>query len=124
MKSMTLVKLREKAKEKGMKNISTLKKSELIEALKEHDLKEKKSKVYRRQFLLPIKKKKGSIAIQNLNSSIVVRPRKVFLRCCRMDMGLFDAIIIFPVRMTYMYPLRKLEDLTLKPVISLWVIQE
>ena len=37
--SMTLVKLREKAKEKGMKNISTLKKSELIEALKEHDLK-------------------------------------------------------------------------------------
>ena len=32
--SMTLVKLREKAKEKGMKNISTLKKSELIEALK------------------------------------------------------------------------------------------
>ena len=38
-KFMTLVKLREKAKEKGMKNISTLKKSELIEALKEHDLK-------------------------------------------------------------------------------------
>lgn len=38
--TMTLVKLREYAKEKGMKNISSLKKSELIEALKEHDLKE------------------------------------------------------------------------------------
>mgnify|MGYP001467964052 CR=1 FL=1 len=38
--SMTLVKLREQAKEKGMKNISSLKKSELIEALKDYDSKE------------------------------------------------------------------------------------
>ena len=36
--SMTLVKLKEKAKEKGMKNITSLKKSELIEALKNYDL--------------------------------------------------------------------------------------
>lgn len=35
--SMTLVKLRKIAKEKGMKNIASLKKSELIEALKKHD---------------------------------------------------------------------------------------
>lgn len=38
--SMTLVKLREQAKEKGMKNIASLKKGELIEALKKYDLKE------------------------------------------------------------------------------------
>ena len=37
--SMTLVNLREIAKEKGLKNIYSLKKSELIEALKKHDLK-------------------------------------------------------------------------------------
>lgn len=37
--TMTLVKLREYAKEKGMKNITSLKKGELIEALKEYDLK-------------------------------------------------------------------------------------
>ena len=36
--SMTLVKLREQAKEKGMKNIGLFKKSELINALKEYDL--------------------------------------------------------------------------------------
>ncbi|HHT87439.1 MAG TPA: transcription termination factor Rho [Clostridiales bacterium] len=36
--SMTLVKLREYAKEKGMKNIASLKKAELIQALKEYDL--------------------------------------------------------------------------------------
>ncbi|NLJ96572.1 MAG: transcription termination factor Rho [Clostridiales bacterium] len=36
--SMTLVKLREHAKEKGMKNITSLKKSELIEALNNYDL--------------------------------------------------------------------------------------
>jgi len=40
--TMTLVKLRESAKEKGIKNIYSLKKSELIEALKEHDLNETK----------------------------------------------------------------------------------
>ncbi|NLL73054.1 MAG: transcription termination factor Rho [Clostridiales bacterium] len=38
--SMTLVKLREHAKEKGMKKITSLKKSELIEALINFDLKE------------------------------------------------------------------------------------
>ncbi len=38
--SMTLVKLREHAKEKGMKNIASLKKSELIEALSKYDLNE------------------------------------------------------------------------------------
>jgi transcription termination factor Rho len=42
--SMTLVKLREQAKEKGMKNIASLKKSELIEALKDYDHKEEISK--------------------------------------------------------------------------------
>jgi transcription termination factor Rho len=36
--SMTLINLREQAKEKGLKNITTLKKSELIEALKIYDL--------------------------------------------------------------------------------------
>ena len=39
--SMTLVKLREQAKEKGMKNIASLKKSELIEALNDYDLNDK-----------------------------------------------------------------------------------
>jgi transcription termination factor Rho len=39
---MTLIKLREQAKEKGMKNIASLKKSELIEALSEYDLNENK----------------------------------------------------------------------------------
>ncbi len=34
--SMTLVRLREHAKEKGMKNITSLKKGELIEALKNY----------------------------------------------------------------------------------------
>lgn len=38
--TMTLVKLRELAKEKGMKNIASLKKGELIEALKEYDTKD------------------------------------------------------------------------------------
>ncbi len=37
--TMTLTTLREQAKEKGMKNITTLKKSELIEALKNYDMK-------------------------------------------------------------------------------------
>lgn len=36
--SMTLINLREQAKEKGLKNITTLKKSELIEALMNYDL--------------------------------------------------------------------------------------
>lgn len=40
--SMTLIKLREQAKEKGMKSIASLKKSELIEALSEYDLNENK----------------------------------------------------------------------------------
>jgi transcription termination factor Rho len=43
--SMTLVILREKAKEKGMKNIASLKKSELIEALKEFDSKSNNNEV-------------------------------------------------------------------------------
>lgn len=38
--TMTLVKLRECAKEKGIKSVYTLRKSELIEALKEYDLRE------------------------------------------------------------------------------------
>lgn len=40
--TMTLVKLRELAKERGMKNITSLKKGELIEALKKYDLQDKK----------------------------------------------------------------------------------
>ena len=39
--SMTLINLREQAKEKGMKNVTSLKKSELIEALKEYDINNK-----------------------------------------------------------------------------------
>ena len=105
--SMTLVKLREYAKEKGMKNIASLKKAELIQALKEYDLSNQNNSNVEETVseAAPViredNKRSGHSEIEQLDSG----ETKVGIpRYCRMDMVLFGATIIFRVKMMYVSP--------------------
>lgn len=113
--SLPLATLKELAKARKMRGVSTLKKGDLIDAMLELDEQEEQKEAAEeaREEVKEEKKKR-----QILNSWTVVLQQTESLRCFRMDMDSFVLTIIFREMEMSMLLLHRFADSDLKQAIS------
>ena len=94
--SLPLTSLKEIAKARGLKGVSTMKKADIIELMLKKDEQDKAEEAKEE-----VKSEKtGSLILRSWTAEL---RRRGFLKCFRMDMDLSGAITIFRERMTSMY---------------------
>lgn len=121
--SLSLATLKDLAKARGLKGVSTLRKPELIERMLQEDQLENEENNKKAEKKEPDKKaeEEEHKKAENESSQSHVAAENVqldsgekangFWRCFRMDMDLSDAKIICPVKTIFMYRLLRSADL-------------
>lgn len=106
--SLPLATLKDLAKARGLKGISTMKKAELIERMLEEDEKEKKSA---RETVKELSANTGDKEVHDIESWTVELRHMGFLKLCRMVMDLSEVLIICRGKTMSMYLRLRSEDL-------------
>ena len=112
--SLPLATLKDLAKARGLKGISTMKKAELIERMLEEDEKVKNNA---KETVKELSANTGDKEVHDIDKLTVVLQCGGFLKLCRMDMDLSVVRTICREIMMSMYPHRRSVDLILKQEI-------